>query len=143
MTSFGTTPTMPCVVDAKRAEPFSRWNALLAARREKGNRHVHLVSRFRNIHHTMSSKAYVARLMPASAAKSPHCSHADRKQLSVRSGRAKPHPIKLPFSQKYCASRLFLYFFCSFDFQAQIHNNPFHPKNGPPPVVMRTGVVFV
>src|SRR5262249_18009524 len=105
MTSFGTTPTMPCVLTPRGQNPFSRWDALLAARREKGNRHVHLVPRFRNIHHTISGKPYVARLMPASAAKSPHCSNAAQQQLSVRSGGANPQPVKLLFSKESCASR--------------------------------------
>src|SRR5262249_5950347 len=68
---------MPSIV------PFFRWNALLAARREKGNRYVHIVTRFFNIHHTIASKAYVARLVSPSTAKPPHRFDAGRQQLSI------------------------------------------------------------
>ena len=132
MTSFGTTLTMPSVV------PFFRLNALLAARRKKGNRYVHIVTRFFNIHHAIAGKAYVVRLVPPSTAKPPHRFDAGRQQLSIGARRTKSEPIKLPFHQKNSASWSRRQLFCSFYLQTRIFDEPFQSIDGPPPVVVRT-----
>src|SRR5262249_62310268 len=98
MTSLGTTPTMPSAV------PFSDGKPLLAARREKGYRYVHIVTRFFNIHHTIAGKAYVARLVSPSTAKPPERFDAGRHQLSIGAFRTKSQPMKLAFHQKNSAS---------------------------------------
>src|SRR5258708_10183185 len=135
MTSFGTTPTMPSVV------PFFRWNALLVARRENGNRYVHIVTRFFNIHHTVAGKAYVARLVPPSTAKPPHRFEACRQQLSIAARRTKSEPIELPFHQKNSASWSRRELFCTLYLQTGVLDEPFQSIDRPPPVVIRTRVV--
>src|SRR5262249_35787726 len=121
--------------------PFSD-DALLAARREKGNRYVHIVTRFFNIHHTIASKAYIARLVPPSTAEPRHRFETCRQQPSVGARGTKSEPMKLPFHQENSASWARRQFFCSFSLQTRVLDEPFQSIDGPPPVVIRTCVVL-
>src|SRR5262249_17826691 len=129
--------TRPSVV------PFFRWNALFAARREKGNHYVHIVTRFFSIHHTIAGKAYVACLVPPPTAKPPHRFEACRQQLSIGARRTKSEPMKLPSGQKNSASWSRRQFFCGLYLQTRVLDEPFQSIDGPPPVVIWTRVVFV